>query len=161
MSDRTGAAADHAPHEVAGHLAYHDKPPSPATATIVVFDRPRRLLRAFGGGLTCWGLAILSVFVPLGHFILVPGFLLAGPVVFLIRVAEDVGLREVRGTCPACGTTQRFKDGGRLQQHHPLRCASCGRTITLTLDTPARANLEPEAAPRVKVTFFGSDRGNS
>jgi hypothetical protein len=41
-------------------------------------ERLKRALKTLG---ISWGLAIVSVLIPLAHFILVPGFLLAGPFV--------------------------------------------------------------------------------
>ncbi len=49
-----------------------------------------------------WGLAIITVFIPLAHFFLVPGFLIAGPVVAYSRYrAKDV-MESASGQCPTC-----------------------------------------------------------
>ena len=50
-----------------------------------------------------WLLAILAVAIPLAHFILVPGFLLAGPVVAVLRYRDTERNEQVTGECPVCG----------------------------------------------------------
>jgi hypothetical protein len=50
-----------------------------------------------------WGLAIVSILVPGLHFILVPGFLIAGPVLAFTVVRQRSVVLGGEGTCPACG----------------------------------------------------------
>ena len=50
-----------------------------------------------------WLLAILAVAIPLAHFILVPGFLLAGPVAAVLRYRDTERNEQVTGECPVCG----------------------------------------------------------
>ncbi len=119
--------------EVPAQLTYYERTPTPATARIVSYSDRRRVVRGVTGGLTCWGLALLSVFVPLGHFFLVPLFLIAGPVVLLMRLGEGVSLRGASGACPACGHVQTFGETGRLRERHPVRCVACGRELELVV----------------------------
>lgn len=144
------------PREVPAHLSYHDVPPADAKALIVSHTEPQRVVRAIGGGLGCWGLAVVSVFIPLGHFFLVPAFLIAGPVLFVMRLVEGVSLLGASGRCPVCGVDQTFTEKGRLVVPHPVRCSACRRPLSLTLTTVAtdesrpatsavRATLQPEA----------------
>ena len=44
------------------------------------WDKKARTSRAAKFWIYCWGLSLLSVIIPIAHFFLVPGFLLAGPV---------------------------------------------------------------------------------
>jgi hypothetical protein len=50
-----------------------------------------------------WALAIVSILVPGLHFILVPGFLVAGPVLAFKVARERSVVLGGEGTCPACG----------------------------------------------------------
>ena len=50
-----------------------------------------------------WALAIVSILVPGVHFILVPGFLVAGPVLAFKVARERSLVLGGEGTCPACG----------------------------------------------------------
>lgn len=67
------------------------------------FDQKDRVLRALAmvGGL--WLLALVSVLIPVAHFILVPGFLLAGPVLAVMRYRVTEANQKVTGACPTCG----------------------------------------------------------
>lgn len=49
-----------------------------------------------------WGLAAVSILVPLLHFILVPSFLLIGVYVFLSQYKNTYFLKKGTYTCPSC-----------------------------------------------------------
>lgn len=50
----------------------------------------------------CWALAIVSYYIPVAHFLLVPGFFLFGPgLAFLVYNARTV-IVSGEGTCPHC-----------------------------------------------------------
>lgn len=123
--------------EAPAQLVYHGKPPAAGTVRYVRFGRAQRIGRAVRAFLTCWGLAVVSVFVPLGHFFLVPGFFIAGPVLGLMRWNEEASARGARGACPACGMEQEFDARGRLGPHHAIRCDGCHRQLDLIADLPA------------------------
>ncbi len=65
-----------------------------------VMDRVLRALVMLG---LIWLLALISVLVPVAHFILVPSFLLAGPVVAFLRFRVTEVNERVTGACPTCG----------------------------------------------------------
>lgn len=64
-----------------------------------VKEKARRALKAFG---LMWGLAILSVAIPIAHFVLVPVFFLAGPIAALIIFSRESAILGGVGTCPDC-----------------------------------------------------------
>jgi hypothetical protein len=132
--------------EVPAQLGYYETTSTPATARIVSYGDGQRVARAVFGGLACWGLAVLSVFVPLGHFFLVPAFLIAGPVIFFMRLMEGVTLRGAHGTCPKCGVEQEFTESGRLLPRHPVRCSACSRQLELVVAVPTSAS-PPQSPP--------------
>ncbi len=49
-----------------------------------------------------WGLAVVTLFIPLAHFLLVPGFLIAGPIMAFVRYRVDESMEKVSGECPTC-----------------------------------------------------------
>ena len=90
----------------------------------------KRLFRALQFWIVSWGIAAVSIFIPLAHFVLVPGFLIVGIITpFYIYSAENKVLGGV-GTCPACGSPLSIhKSTGKW----PLKeiCQQCRVDITI------------------------------
>lgn len=93
---------------------------------------PRRMQRAlkFLGGF--WGAALVSVPIPGLHFVLVPGFFLAGIGAFFIKLRETRRLALQGAVCPACG--KPLKDavlhfGAELPR---LYCYECRQHLWLS-----------------------------
>lgn len=63
-------------------------------------ERWLRALKLLGG---MWLVAAATVFIPIAHFVLVPGFLLAGPVMAVLRFRVGETLEAALGACPTCG----------------------------------------------------------
>ena len=110
--------------------------PQPATALVIEQSTAERVGRAFAGLAMFWALALLGLFIPVAHFILVPTFLAAGIVMAVKRSREERRLTLVRGACPRCGTSQAFKAGGRFASGRSFDCPACHGLLTLV--TPER-----------------------
>ena len=67
------------------------------------WDRAARLRRAAKAWVVLWALAVVSVLIPVAHFILVPAFFIAGPITALGRFRQENGILGGSGPCPACG----------------------------------------------------------
>lgn len=100
--------------------------------TVISYDRQsrnRRALKALG---TFWGCAIGSVFIPVAHFLLVPGFFVFG----IIQFFQRLGTRELgvgaHGTCPDCGAEQTLELSPRWKVPQQVTCKHCQRGLTLT-----------------------------
>jgi hypothetical protein len=117
--------------------------PAQATATVLSQAPGERVARTAAALGACWGLAIVSLFIPVAHFILVPTFVIAGIAVAVLRMREDTRLLGVRGTCPRCGQEQHFEVGGRFAPSRSLDCPTCHNTLTLTADPSATRASEP------------------
>ncbi len=67
-----------------------------------VFSRKEQKTRAIKALLIFWLIALVSILIPIAHFILVPGFLIAGAIVASRkwRITEEG--HEAAGVCPAC-----------------------------------------------------------
>lgn len=76
---------------------------SKGTVRIQHWNRHDRLVRAAKFGGASLGLAIVSVFIPLLHFVLVPLFLLATPFVFSLTFNRESAVLGGEGACPKCG----------------------------------------------------------
>lgn len=131
MADAQHATPESNAREVPAAFTYHGRADTPAHMSIVEHPKPKRVARALKALGTCWGLAIVSVFLPVLHFLLVPGFLIAGPYLALQRLAEKATLFGASGTCPACGHELGFKVREPLRDRTSLRCTACSREIWL------------------------------
>ena len=110
---------------------YHGRPTT-GTATIVVFGRQQRVRRALAGLGKWWGVALLSVFIPVAHFGLVPAFLAYGVWQFFQRLGTAELAAAARGTCPDCGTEQLLDLPPRWQAPQAVTCRHCSRGLRLT-----------------------------
>jgi hypothetical protein len=116
-------------------LSAFGAPPQPADVWVETLGPGRRAGRALVALAACWGLAFPAVFLPVAHFVLVPGLLLAGPVLAALRLREGRRLVEIRGACPRCGVRQQFRPGGRLRPRRTIDCPRCHSDLTLDVET--------------------------
>lgn len=123
--------------EVPVSLTAFGYPARPATAVIIEQTPAQRVARTLQGLGACWGLALLGLFIPVAHFILVPTFLTAGIIVAVKRAREDRRLIRLCGACPRCGAEQMFKPGGRFVGERSLDCPKCHGNLTLVAATEA------------------------
>jgi hypothetical protein len=105
--------------------------PRPATATVIEQPPGARFGRVLGGLGMFWGLALVSVFVPVAHFLLVPTFAVAGIVMAVRRAREDRRLVVLRCTCPRCGAGHELRPGGRFVAGRRVDCPTCHGDLTL------------------------------
>lgn len=101
--------------------------------TIQAFDRTRRWRRALQGLGKWWGVALLSVFIPIAHFVLVPSFLLYGVWQGVQRLGTTEVARDARGTCPDCGQDQVLELASRWHTPQSVTCRRCRRSLQLSL----------------------------
>ena len=85
--------------EVPATLTAFGAPRRAATATVIHQTPAQRLARTLVGLGTFWGLALIGLFVPVAHFILVPTFGAAGIVIAVLRAREDRRLVKVFAAC--------------------------------------------------------------
>jgi hypothetical protein len=110
---------------------YHGQP-TPGQVTIQIFDRAARVQRALAALGKWWGIAVLSVFIPVAHFILVPSFLAYGAWQFFQRFGTAELATNARGTCPDCGAEQELDLAPRWRVPQPVTCRQCHRGLRLT-----------------------------
>jgi hypothetical protein len=75
---------------------------STGTVELKVWDKKERTTRALKALGMTWGLAIISILIPILHFILVPTLILAGPIVFSWIAGQERVILGGKGTCPEC-----------------------------------------------------------
>ncbi|HEY6155806.1 MAG TPA: hypothetical protein VIV88_00050 [Gemmatimonadales bacterium] len=111
---------------------YHGQP-TPGTVTIRHFNRDERVRRALAGLGKWWGVAVVSVLIPVAHFVLVPSFLAYGVWHCFQRLGTVELVIEARGTCPDCGAEQALDLAPRWRAPQPVTCRQCHRGLQLVL----------------------------
>ncbi len=92
---------------------------------------PARVGRAAVALVALWAMAGLGLLIPLAHFFLVPGFLFAGVVVFIVRFRNDRSLDGLEGPCPRCKGPGRFGTVGRFREGARVHCEGCGSQLAV------------------------------
>jgi hypothetical protein len=105
--------------------------PTPGRVTIHEFSRDARWRRAVAGLGQWWGAALLAVFIPVAHFLLVPGFLAFGAWQFFQRLGTSELAVDAHGTCPDCGAEQQLELAPRWRVPQPVTCRHCHRGLRL------------------------------
>jgi hypothetical protein len=132
----------------AGRFRIHGRDDSRASLTVQRHDAAARSARALKTLGITWGCAVIAVFLPLLHFVLVPLLLLGGPVLAYQKSREAVTLLTATGACPACQAPQDHRLNAAARERLVLRCESCGRALELWPDAQL---LAPLANPSPKA----------
>ena len=135
-TDQSGAVPSRGVVELAARLKGFNPTTTPATVRLESFDRAGRTRRAALGLAQSWGVAIVSVFIPVAHFFLVPGFFIAGIVIAIRRLRMETIVRGARGACPDCGMEQLLDLPTRWDPPLDVDCRHCHRRMQLTLSPP-------------------------
>ena len=128
---RVEAGADGDTFEVPVTLSVFGASPSRGIATVrrpSLASRARRAALALGAA---WLLAFPAIFLPVAHFVLVPGLVVGGVVLAVIRLREDRTLDRVRAACPRCRGTLDVTPGGRFRLPRRVHCVHCKNALTL------------------------------
>ena len=104
-----------------------------ALARVAKFNRRARRQRAWLALVTWWAVAASAIFIPLAHFVLVPGFAVYGVHSFFRRLQIEVEPVSADGTCPDCAEAQTFALPGRWADSMDVTCKKCRRTLRLTV----------------------------
>ena len=99
-------------------------------ARFVLYDRRARVRRGVTGLLMWWGAAVAGFFIPVAHFLLVPGFVAFGLYVFFARLRAGSSTLWLKGVCPDCNIEQSFDADGEWSLPRRISCTSCGRSLT-------------------------------
>ena len=83
--------------------------------TVNVYSNAERVKRAAKILGICWGLAVVTLFIPLAHFILVPSFLLAGPIMAYMKYRVVESVEGAQGLLPAVQRPHPARRGPRRQ----------------------------------------------
>lgn len=136
-----------APHERAATLEAFGGPLTHATAVLVSQNPGQRLVRAIAILAGCWAAAIASVFIPVAHFLLVPGFAVLGVALAVFRGRERERLLGVHGVCPRCGRAQELGRGERQGDRTWVTCPACFTRLLVTIESRDLSGASPAAPP--------------
>ncbi|HUR93833.1 MAG TPA: hypothetical protein VMY76_04590 [Gemmatimonadales bacterium] len=106
--------------------------PTPAHLTVEGLTQRQRLTRA--GTVLAAGMlaALIALPIPLVHFLFVPGALLVGAVLAVLRMRQHEIFRSAEASCPFCHTVQRLGLAGReFRLPRAVHCRNCGRALEL------------------------------
>ena len=92
-------------------------------------DPRERTVRALQGGGALFGLAVLAIFIPIAHFVLVPGFLIGAVVLALRRLHERASIVALTGTCPRCREERTFDAHGPFKPETKTTCPVCSFAV--------------------------------
>jgi len=124
-------------YEVPVSLSVFGASPSTGISTVrrpSLASRARRAALALGAA---WLLAFPAIFLPVAHVVLVPGLVIGGVVLAVIRLREDRTLDRLRATCPRCQSALDVMPGGRFRLPRSVQCVHCRNELTLApLDAP-------------------------
>ena len=95
------------------------------------FDAKERKIRAAKTWALMWLLAVLSLPIIIAHFVLVPGFLIAGPVLAMKRYRVTEVPDHVSGLCPS--GKEEFNLRLEASDHLPMwsYCPVCNASLQL------------------------------
>ena len=124
-------------------LAVFGAEPVPSVALVRHRGVASRLGRAGLGLGIAWLLAFPAIFLPVLHFVLVPGFLVGGIVVAVYRLREDRTLARVEGTCPRCRATLDVTPGGRFRLPRTVQCPQCKNTLSMAAVARSGTGIPP------------------
>lgn len=123
--------------EVPAMLSVFGAPATPAVATVQHRSFASRAGRAAVALGVAWLLAFPAIFLPVAHFVLVPGLIVGGVVLAAMRLAETRSLARVQGVCPRCQARLDLSPGGRYRLPRAVQCTRCRNELTLA--APAAA----------------------
>jgi len=119
---------------------------SPAEMHLTLFTRQEQKMRALKSLMGFWAIAALCVLIPIAHFILVPGFFVAGIIMASRRWKTDREGIDASGLCPACNNQICIKLDKNAELPQWKDCPECSGALELnagakTLDK-TRMNAE-------------------
>ncbi len=93
------------------------------------FDQGDRLKRALQRLGFFWLLAGVTLFIPIAHFVLVPGFLIAGPVISYLTYQMCWMRDHINGYCPTCNEQITIKLESKDELPKWTYCPACNTPL--------------------------------
>ena len=113
-------------------LVLEGTPSKNLSLDLVTIDKAIRVKRAIKSLAIFWACAGFSIFIPMLHFVLVPGFFLAGLFFAANAYSDDVQIKQTGVPCLKCDHEAIFKN---LDDQFPkwATCENCKAEIRLEI----------------------------
>lgn len=117
------------------YLSTASSPPVLANVALTPLDSSARTKAALKSLALFWLLSVVSIALPIAHFVLVPGFFVAGIVFALGQYKRQWRLEAGNVACPECRQNISLKERAAK---FPLSetCPNCKTVVTLTEQAP-------------------------
>lgn len=109
-----------------------EKPVREGTLTFTQFSSGDRMGRAFAALGLCWVAAGLTVFIPLAHFILTPGFFIGGIILAMKKYKAERLNDNVQVQCPRCDKSVMIELEPEPTLPAYVYCPDCNASLQLT-----------------------------
>ncbi|MBA3684320.1 MAG: hypothetical protein H0W72_03665 [Planctomycetes bacterium] len=83
----------------------------------------------------CWSIALVTALIPVAHFVLVPAFLLAGPIAAIAAYARERIVIGGSATCPNCRGAVALRRGS-ASTGFTQNCPSCRVQLNVAPTSP-------------------------
>lgn len=92
------------------------------------FTSREKTIRALKALAAFWGAALLSILIPVFHFVLVPGLFIVGVIMGNVKRKQQIEITDARFPCPECKKDVVFK---KLSGNWPIRqtCPHCSSQL--------------------------------
>lgn len=115
------------------YIKAEEKPVRQGQFNYTTFNGGDRLGRAIGALLVCLLLAGAAVFIPIAHFVLVPGLILLGLFMFFSRYRTEKAAENIKVKCPACEQDVTIKLDAEKQPPFYCYCSNCNQNLHVTV----------------------------
>ncbi len=99
--------------------------------SVQVLTSGERMGRAVKILAICWLLAVITAFIPIAHFFLVPLFALAGPVMAFMKYRAENITENAKGICPECSESVTIELDAADQLPKWTYCPACNKPLQL------------------------------
>lgn len=78
-----------------------------------------------------WLLALITAFIPIAHFVLVPLFFIAGPVLAVMKYKTETEVEKAHGVCPECSQSVDIVLDPKDKLPKRTYCPACNKPLQL------------------------------
>lgn len=113
-------------------ISYENQPQLEGMLDVEEYDSATRMRNALKSLALFWALALVSVILPIAHFVLVPGFFLAGPFVAYTKYNQQSKVVGGKAQCAACRSPLKI-ESGTLKMPMTELCDQCWKKNKIEL----------------------------